>query len=222
EPAWARLLSGGVRNRLLHQDDLVAEQPLSLLDATLEIADRVHLPQIHPNINKGLGDLGRQAGDDDGRPEKPRRIDGLYQVIGHGRVDVRHTRDIQHDDLRPVRPDAAEQLLGQLAGALRIDDADDRQDEQALAHLENRSRQLSNGLLLLADNALPLLHEADGDGGRDAVGGGLVGVEDAVELVEVLMVGREQRAREDIAEEEHDADDLVRLDASRDDALGEI
>src|SRR4029077_14174595 len=36
---------GGVRHGLLHQDDLVAEQPLGLLDATLEIADRVHLPQ---------------------------------------------------------------------------------------------------------------------------------------------------------------------------------
>jgi hypothetical protein len=55
---------------------------------------------------------------------------------------------------------------------VRIDDADDRQDEQALADLEHRHRQLANGLLLLADDALALLHEADGHGDRDAVGGG--------------------------------------------------
>ena len=88
-----------------------------------------------------------------------------------------------------------EQLLGQLARALRIDDADDRQDEQALADLEHRRRQLADRLLLLADDALALLHEADGHGGRDAVGGRLVRVQDAVQLVEVLVVGREQRAR---------------------------
>src|SRR5207247_5518562 len=50
----------GMRGRLfLRQNDLVAEMALGLFDAALEVADRVHLAQVHPDINKGLGDLGR-------------------------------------------------------------------------------------------------------------------------------------------------------------------
>src|SRR2546422_7130462 len=47
-------------------------------------------------------------------------------------------------------------------------------------------------LLLLPDDTLALLHEADGHRIRDAVGRRLVGVEDAVELVEVSVVLGEQ------------------------------
>src|SRR5437867_4981123 len=218
----SRLPSGGVRNRLLHQNDLIAEQALGLFDTALEIADRIHLPQVYPDINKGLGDFGRQTRHDHDRAEKPGGLDGLDEVVGHGGVDVRHARDVEHDDFGAVGPYAAEQLLGQLTRALGIDDADDRQDEQALPDLEHGGRQLADRLLLLADDALALLNEPDGDRDRDAVGGGFVRVEDPVELVEVVAILREQRAREHVAEQEHDPDDLVRLDASRDDPLREV
>jgi len=106
--------------------------------------------------------------------------------------------------------------------ALGIDDADDGQDEQALANLEDRGRQLTDRFLLLADDALALLDEPDGDRDRDAVGRRLVRVEDAVELVEVFVILREEGAREHVAKQEHDPDDLVRLDASRNDAFREV
>src|SRR5262245_54030921 len=127
--------SGGLRHGLLHQDDLVAQEPLGFLDTALQIAHRVHLPEVYSNINKRLGDLGGQAGHDHGRAEQARRLDGLHEMVRHRGVDVRHAGDVQHDDLGPVGANPAQELLGQLARALGIDDADDRQDQQALAHL---------------------------------------------------------------------------------------
>ena len=87
---------------------------------------------------------------------------------------------------------------------------------------KHRSRQKPDRLLLLANDALALLDEADGHGDRDAVGGGLVGVEHAVQHAHVAVVLGEQRPREHVAEQEHDPHDLVRLDAPGNDALGEI
>ena len=75
---------------------------------------------------------------------------------------------------------------------------------------------------MLADDAFALFDEADGDGVGDAVGGGLVGVEDAVEQVEVVAVLLEEGSREDVAEEQDDADDFVGFDSAGDDAFGEV
>src|SRR4029450_12473758 len=193
-------LRGVRRRRLLHRHDLVAQEPLGLFDTALEVADGVHLAEVDTDVDECLGDLGRQAGDDDDRPEEARGLDRLDQVVRDGRVDVGDAGDIQHDDLGPVGPDAAQELLGELARALRVDDADDRQDEQTLADLEHRSRQLANRLLLLRDAPLALLAEPDGARARDPVGGGLVGVEDTVQLVEVVAILREQGARQHVAE----------------------
>ena len=98
-----------------------------------------------------------------------------------------------------------------------------------IGRMSSRSRTCRTGVdrsadrfLLLADDALALLDEADGHGDRDAVGGGLVGVEDAVQQPHVAVVLGEQRPREHVAQQEHDAHDLVRLDAAGNDALGEV
>src|SRR4029077_2772971 len=96
--------------------------------------------------------------------------------------------------------DAAEELFGELAGALRVDHADDRENQQALANLKRRSGELADGLLLLADGALAFLNESDGHSVGDAVGGGLVGVQDATQLAEIGLVFGEQRARQNVAQ----------------------
>jgi hypothetical protein len=54
----------------------------------------------------------------------------------------------------------------------RLEHADDRQDEQALAHLQHRRRQLADGVLLLADDPLALVDEAHRDRVGDPVGRG--------------------------------------------------
>jgi len=51
---------------------------------------------------------------------------------------------------------------------------------------------------------------------------GSYGVENPIQLVEVLVVLAEQRARQHVAQQQHDADHLVRLDAARDDALRQV
>src|SRR6266542_6416974 len=134
-----------------------------------------------------LCDLGREAGHDDGSAEQPGRFDRLHEVVRDVRVHGRDAGDVDDHDLRAVGADRPQQLLGELARPLRIDHADDGENEQALAHLQHRRRQLPDRLLLLPDDALALLHEAHGHRVGDAVGRGLVGVEDAVELVEVFV-----------------------------------
>ena len=121
-----------------------------------------------------------------------------------------------------VGADAAQQLLGELARPLTVEHADDREDQQALADLQHRRRELADRLLLLADDALALLHEVDRHRVGDPVGGRLVGVEHLVEVVEVALVLLEQRAVQHVAQQQHDAEHLVGLDAARDDALGQV
>ena len=63
---------------------------------------------------------------------------------------------------------------------------------QALSDLKDRRRQLADGFLLLTNDALPLLDEPDAHRDRNAIGGRLVGVQNLVELGEVLVVRSEQ------------------------------
>ena len=92
-------------------------------------------------------------------------------------VDVGRAGDVDDHDLGAVGADAGEQLLGELAGPLAVEHADDRQDQQPLAHRQHRGGQLPDGVLLLPDDPLALVDEADRDGVGDPVGGRLVGVE---------------------------------------------
>ena len=97
-----------------------------------------------------------------------------------------------------------------------------------MGRMSRRSRTGSTGVdspervLLLADDPLALVDEAHGDRVRDPVGGGLVRVKDLVEQGEVMLVLLEERPGQHVAEQEHDADDLMRLDAPRDDPLGKV
>src|SRR6266513_986162 len=219
-PEWG--VDSRLRSHVFLRDDLVAEQAFRLLDATLQVAHGRHLAQIHADRHQRLRDLRREAGHDDRRTQQTRSLDRLHEMVRHVRVHRRDAGDVDDDHLRAVGADGAQQLLRELSRALRVDDADDRQNQQSLAHLQHRGGQLPDGLLLLPDDPLALLHEADGDRIRDAVCRRLVGIEDAVELVEVSVVLAEQRAGEHVTQQQYDADDFVRLDASRDDALGEI
>ena len=48
-----------------HGGDLVAQDMLGFLDPSLQIANRVHLAQVHADVDQRLGDVRREAGDDD-------------------------------------------------------------------------------------------------------------------------------------------------------------
>ena len=103
-----------------------------------------------------------------------------------------------------------------------VEHADDRQDQQPLADRQHRGGQLADRVLLLPDDPLALLDEAHRDGVGDAVRRRLVGVEHPVEQREVPLVLLEQRAGQHVAQQQHDADDLVGLHAARDDPLGQV
>ena len=77
-----------------------------------------------------------------------------------------------------------------MAGALRIDNADDGKNQQPLANLQHWSGEFADRFLLLANNALALLHEADCHRVCNAVCRRLVGVKDAIQLLEIVLVFR--------------------------------
>ena len=83
---------------------------------------------------------------------------------------------------------------------MRIDDADDRQNEKALAHLQHWRRQLADRFLLLPDDTLALFDESYGHRVRDAVRRGLIAVENAVQFFDVVLVFVEQRAGEHVTQ----------------------
>ena len=132
------------------------------------------------------------------------------------------TRDVDNDDLRAIGADAAKQLLRQLTSALRVNDADDRENEQAFANLQDWRREFANCFLLLTDDAFTFLNETDGDGVGDAVRGGFVGIENAIEFFKIGLVFGEEGASENVAEEQHDTDDFVSFNSARNNSFRKI
>src|SRR4051794_4865632 len=63
------------------RDHRVAQQALGLLDAALEVADRVDLAQIDAEGDQRLRDLRREPGDDHRGAHQARGVDGLDQVV---------------------------------------------------------------------------------------------------------------------------------------------
>src|SRR2546427_2427567 len=62
--------SSRLRGQIFQRQDLVAEQPLRLLDAALQVAHGCHLAQVDADRDERLGNFGRQAGDDHGGAER--------------------------------------------------------------------------------------------------------------------------------------------------------
>src|SRR4029077_19915204 len=103
-----------------------------------QVADRGHFGQVHADGDQRLGDFGGEAGDDDGGAQEPRRFDRLHQVVRDVRVHGGPTGAVDDDDFRAVGADGSQQLLGELPGALGVDDADDGQNEEPFANLKHR------------------------------------------------------------------------------------
>jgi hypothetical protein len=143
-------------------------------------------------------------------------------VVRDAHVDRRDAGDVDDDDLGATGLNRPEQLLRQLARPLGVEAPDDRKDEEAVANLQHGCGELTNRLLLLPNHALALRDEAHADGDCDPVRGRLVGIEDPVEQVRIVLVVDEERAGEDVTKQEHDPENLVRLDAARNDSLGEV
>lgn len=134
------------------------------LDAALQVADGDDAPEVDAEGDDGLRDLRRDAGNDHMRAHEARRLHRLHHVVRDLRIHRLHAGDVDDHRLRPVAADRAQQLLGELARALGIENADDRHDEQPLPQRQHRRRQLLvDLLLLLADRGF-----AGGDVGVDA------------------------------------------------------
>src|ERR671922_1259860 len=200
----------------------VPQEALGLFDTALQIADRVHFAEVHADGDQSLSNLRRQASDDDGCAKQARGFDRLHQVVRDGNVHSRHARDIDDNDLRAIRANPAEQLFGQLACALRVDDADDWENEEPLTNLQDRRREFTNGFLLLTNDSLAFLNETDRHRVGDAICRWFVGVQDAVEFLEIRLVLCKEGAGKHVAEEQNDSNDFVRFNASRDDAFGQV
>src|SRR5919201_4639894 len=134
----------------------VPNQAIRFLETALEIPDRPHHAQVDAEVDERLSDLRRETRDDRARAHESCCLDGLDEVVRDRQVDPGHAGDVDYHDARPVGLDRAQQLLGELARPRRVEDADDRENEQALPDLENRCRELVNRLLLLPDHPFAL------------------------------------------------------------------
>jgi hypothetical protein len=83
---------------------------------------------------------------------------------------------------------------------LGVNDTDDGENEQAFADLQDWRGEFANCFLLLTDDAFAFLNETDGDGVGDAVRGGFVGIENAIELFRIGLVFSEEGASENVTE----------------------
>src|SRR3989338_10767910 len=187
-------------------DNFVSKEPFGLLDASLQIADGVHFSQVDPDRDERLSNFGRQTRDNHSGSEQSRGFDSLHQVVCNIRVHRLNTGDVDNDNLGAICPDTPEQLLRELPGALRINDTDDREDEQTLANLQNGSRQFADRLLLLTNRPFTLLHEHYGYRIGNAVRSWLVGIQDPVQEGEVVLVFREKGACQHGAQKQNDPD----------------
>src|SRR2546421_593287 len=209
-----------------------AAQPRHVRD----VAQRTHRERVH-DVERGdvdddaatarapdlsdqrfaeMGEIGVSEGRLDGRDEiLPLPQNRYFHCVLRcrmGELSRRFWGDL-------ANPFGRRRAVGEQARTLGIDDADDRQNEESLAHLQHRRRQLADRFLLLPDDALALFHESDGHRVRDAVCRGLVAVQDPVQFFDVVLVFGEQGAGEHVTEEEHDTDDFVCFDSSGNDSL---
>src|SRR5690349_20030062 len=142
----------------------VTQQALGLFDTTLQVANRVHFAEVHADGYQSLGNLRRQAGDNDRCAKQPPSIDRLHQVVRDDNVHGRHTCDVNDHDLCTIRANAAEQLFGQLARTLRVDDADNWENQEPLTNLQDGRRKFMNCFLLLTNDTYAFLNETDRHG----------------------------------------------------------
>src|SRR2546422_2267861 len=63
-------------------NDFVAQLPLGFLDAALQIADRVHLAQVHADSDERLRDFRRETGEDH-TDRKSTRLNSSHGYISY-------------------------------------------------------------------------------------------------------------------------------------------
>src|SRR3954449_3735032 len=144
------------RRRAVPWRGTVPEQPLRFLEPALEIADGAHPADGDAKIDERLRDLRGQPRDDRAGAHEARRLNRLDQVVGDRHVDRGDAGDVDDDDPGAMPLNRPEQLLGELARTRRVEDPDDREDEQSLTNLQHRRGQLANRILLVTDDALAL------------------------------------------------------------------
>ena len=86
-----------------------------------------------------------------------------------------------------------------------------------LLHLQH-----AHGLLVLANEALPLFDKTDAHRIGDAIGGRFVSIEHAVEQFEVVLIFLEQGAGQDVAQQQNNPQHFPCFHAPRDDTLGQV
>src|SRR5918998_342066 len=117
----------------------VTHHALSFLQPTLEVSDGLDRAQVDIEVDECLSDPRGKSGHYDAGTHESGCFDRLEEMVRDRQVDRGDARYVDHDNLRTVLLDRAEELFGELARPLRVEDADDGKDEQPLAHLQDGS-----------------------------------------------------------------------------------
>ena len=211
------------------------------------VVERFLRDPIERDLHRRRQASAELAAHPDGHPGTPAHVLGKKLQRGHEPEPIEHHRPQLVGDVAQLRLDLAQEPLHPvetLAVVRRqlvrdVGDCDVHRGEKLsglvvqrvgdlLRFVFQRFGQLppyacaAHGLLLLANDALSLLHETDGYGVGDPVRRRLVSVQDPVEQFEVRSIFGEERAREYVAQQQHNAHHLVGLYPARDDAPGEV
>src|SRR5262249_50839514 len=113
--------------------------------------------EIHAQMDDGLSDLRADATDDAVSTHQPCGGDRLQQMLCDERVNRRHACDVEDGDDRSGLHDALQKAFHYHLRALAIERADEREREDAVPQLDDRSGQLQHLLLLPSDDFLTAL-----------------------------------------------------------------
>ncbi len=146
------------RSRLRY--DLQVEQCQRAGQAGLQRAECGEAGEVDAQLDDRAGDRRGQADEDQACAEQTDGARGTDDVLGGLAVEQRNTGDIEDDDLGPRLGHSGQHRLREQLGAQRIQDPDQRDDQDAVVHRGDRRRRLADDVeqaRLLLEGGLELV-----------------------------------------------------------------
>jgi len=113
--------------------------------------------QVDAHVDDRLRDRRVDAGEEALGPEEPNGARHPQEVIGGAGIHHLDAGDVDDGAVRLLLDDGAQERLGHLRAARRVEHADDREAEDALPDLDDRRRQLADRSALHLDHRELLL-----------------------------------------------------------------
>src|SRR5947208_2627759 len=104
------------RKRWLSQATFRAQEVFGFFEGALQVGGGLDPAEPGADAHKGVGDDGRNAGEDDFGSQKLHGLNGPDKTVCGFRFNFRNPGEIDHDGARAVRVHGIEKLVAQLCG----------------------------------------------------------------------------------------------------------